>query len=73
VDKVPGSLSEVIRINNNDPANLAPYGQHYLTGAQNTARTGNKYNALVSSFRSNASGSLSELFKAHNIRAQINK
>jgi amidase len=65
------SLAEVIRINNEDPANQAPYGQSYLTGAENSTMTRDEYDALVNRNRTAATNALTEIFSKHRINALI--
>lgn len=61
------SLAEVIAINNQDPANHAPYGQGYLTGAQESDMSRQEYDDLVSTSRARSADALNEIFKRHNI------
>jgi amidase len=65
------SLTEVIRINNEDPANRAPYGQSFLTGAQNSTMTRDEYDTLVKTNRTTAGDALSKNFSTHLINALI--
>ena len=65
------SLAEVIRINNEDPANRAPYGQSYLTGAENSTMTRDEYDTLVNHNRTTAKDALGRIFSTHHINALI--
>jgi amidase len=71
-DEAPvSSLAEVIRINNEDPANRAPYGQSFLTGAQNSTMTRDGYDTLVKTNQTTARDALSEIFSTHRINVLI--
>jgi len=65
------SLAGVIRINNEDLSNRAPYGQSFLTGSQNSTMTRDEYDALVSRNRTTAADSLGRIFSTHRINALI--
>lgn len=62
------SLAEVIEINNQDMANRAPYGQGYLTGAQETKMSKQAYDTLVNNSRTRSAEALSAVFKKHKIK-----
>jgi len=65
------SLAEVIRINNEDLSNRAPYGQSFLIGAANSTMTRDEYDALVSKNRTTAADTLGRIFSTHRINALI--
>jgi amidase len=65
------SLAEVIGINNEDPANRAPYGQSYLTGAADATMTGSEYEKQVFANKSTAGKVLEKIFSKHAIKALI--
>ena len=71
-DKAPvSSLAEVIRINNEDATNRAPYGQSFLTGAQDSTMTSNEYDILVNNNQTTAGDALGRIFSTHAINALI--
>jgi amidase len=71
-DEAPvSSLAEVIRINNEDPANRAPYGQSFLTGAQDSTMTRDEYSAFVDRNRNTAADALNKIFSRHRINVLI--
>jgi amidase len=65
------SLAEITRLNNEDPANRAPYGQSYLTGAQDTTMPQKTFDALISTNRATAADALARIFSTHSINALI--
>jgi len=71
-DSAPvASLAGVIKVNKQDLKNHAPYGQQFLSGAQDTTMTEKEYAALVSESKDTATKALGDVFKKHNIKALI--
>ncbi len=66
-----GSLAEVIRINEQDPANRAPYGQRYLIGARDSKLSDKEYEELVRTSKTTAVEKLSAIFDNHRISALV--
>ena len=62
-----GSLEEIIKLNREDLANRAPYGQAYLEQSQNSSLSDVAYLALKEQHRSAARAVLSSLFADYDI------
>jgi amidase len=62
-----GSLEEIIKLNREDLANRAPYGQAYLEQSQNSSLSDEAYLALKEQHQSAARAALSSLFADYDI------
>jgi amidase len=65
------SLAEVITINEQDPANRAPYGQRFLIGARDSKMSEAEYRPLVKKLRTETAEALAGIFTRHRINALV--
>jgi len=65
------SLAGVIAVNNQDPANRAPYGQRHLLAAQQSKMSMDDYHKRVKTSHDTAAATLAALFDRHQIQALI--
>jgi amidase len=65
------SLAEIIGVNDQDPANRAPYGQHYLITSRDSKMSDGQYRQLVEKSRTEAAEALAGIFNRHRIAVLI--
>jgi amidase len=65
------SLAEIIRVNNKDLPDRAPYGQSFLTGAKNTVMPQDEYEKIIYTSKTSTADGLGRIFKKHRINALI--